>query len=101
MYELRDNVQSYGSLHWQPFTKLCDLCHVHYDFLGKVETLQSDIAYLSRLEQFSKFGSKLKDLFAHKFNKNGAETHQVGKEYFSALKKKTVKQLAQLYHDDF
>ena len=99
-FELREKVQSYGSLHWLPFTKLCGLCHIHYDFLGKLETLPSDIAYLAQSsEQFSKFS--LNDLFSVKFNKNGAKTHQVSKEYFSTLKKETVKELAQLYHDDF
>ena len=38
-----------GSLidpHWKPFTRLCNPCAAHYDFIGKVETIETDTAYL-------------------------------------------------------
>ena len=101
IFELENDVQSYGSLHWWPFSNLCGLCHINYDFLGKVETLHSDITYLAASEPFSQFNFNLTELFNYKFNKNGAQTHQMGKKYFSTLKKDVVKKLANLYQDDF
>ena len=35
LYEIENNMQSYGSLHWWPFSRLCGLCHIDYDFIGE------------------------------------------------------------------
>ena len=96
--ELESNQKTYGSLHWWPFTKLCGLCDLPYDFIGKVETLSTDISYL---DQTGKFGHELIPEFAHKFNQNSQKTEETAKLYFKQLSKETVVKLYTLYMDDF
>ena len=97
IYEIENNMQSYGSLHWWPFSRLCGLCHLHYDFIGKVETLQSDIDILS--PQIPGFQPEMRELFRVKYNKNRKE--ETSKAYFTQLEKALILKLYQLYEDDF
>ncbi|XP_054752869.1 carbohydrate sulfotransferase 11-like [Lytechinus pictus] len=49
--------------HWKPMYKLCDPCHIGYDFVGRVETIDKDAKYLLEeviklkyeMSQFPKF----------------------------------------------
>ena len=34
--------------HWEKYYKLCHVCDVNYDFIGKFDTLQNDIAFVLR-----------------------------------------------------
>ena len=97
IYEIENNMQSYGSLHWWPFSRLCGLCHLHYDFIGKVETLQSDIDILS--PQIPGFQPEMRELFRVKYNKNRKE--ETSKAYFTQLEQALILKLYQLYEDDF
>ena len=97
IYEIENNMQSYGSLHWWPFSRLCGLCHLHYDFIGKVETLQSDIDILS--PQIPGFQAEMRELFRVKYNKNRKE--ETTKAYFTQLEEELILKLYQLYEDDF
>ena len=97
IYELENNMQSYGSLHWWPFSRLCGLCHLHYDFIGKVETLQSDIDSLS--PKIPGFQEEMRELFRVKYNKNRKE--ETTKAYFTQLDQGLIMKLYQLYEDDF
>ncbi|XP_036438624.1 carbohydrate sulfotransferase 12-like [Colossoma macropomum] len=41
-YELLDE-------HWRQMTHLCHPCQIHYDFIGKMETMEEDAAHLLRM----------------------------------------------------
>ena len=100
IFEIQSNTISYGSLHWWPFTQLCDLCHVKYDFIGKVETWHSDISYLTKTAKFSKFG--LKSLMSTKFNGNQEKTTKdTTITYFKQLNPQLIIELYNLYKNDF
>ncbi len=49
LQESRQGKISYGSLHWMPYTNLCEICDTHYDMIGKLETFDADVAYLGEL----------------------------------------------------
>ena len=34
--------------HWERYNKLCHVCDVKYDFIGKFDTLRDDIAFVLR-----------------------------------------------------
>ena len=95
--ELETNMPSYGSLHWWPFSRLCGLCHIHYDFIGKVETLQNDVEKIS--PHIRGFQPQMRNLFSVKFNKN--RKSETSRAYFSQLSPTLIKQLYALYEDDF
>ncbi|KAH0620615.1 hypothetical protein JD844_021267 [Phrynosoma platyrhinos] len=38
--------QRYMDTHWQPMFLLCDPCNIHYDILGKLETLDQDVDHV-------------------------------------------------------
>ncbi len=43
IHELETNIQSYGSLHWWPYSRLCGLCQIPYDFIGKLIKLSMTV----------------------------------------------------------
>ena len=100
IFEIQSNTISYGSLHWWPYTQLCDLCHVKYDFIGKVENWHSNILYLLKRDEFSAFD--LKSLISQKFNKNQEKTNEdTSLAYFKQLNPHLIIKLYNLYKFDF
>lgn len=96
--EVEHNFKSYGSLHWWPYSKLCGFCSFKYDFIGKVETLTSDIALLDQMQVFP---LPLNLVMSEKFNRNGDDTDKLSRLYFKQLSKDLVLQLYNIYQDDF
>lgn len=101
IYELESNMQTYGSLHWWPYTRLCGLCHVDYDFVGRTETLQSDLDDLTSRPAFRQHKKVIDSLFAAQFNKNEAKTEKTSRAFFSQLSAQTTERLYGVYADDF
>ena len=89
--------------HWWPYTEICRVCRVHYDFVGHVERLQEDIEMLS-----NKFPENdvLKDLRRKNIRdhcnvscKN--TTNEVYIKYFNEITKDTIVRLYYRFLDDF
>ena len=101
IYELENNMQTYGSLHWWPYTRLCGLCHVNYDFVGRTETLHSDLAAITTLPVLRPYKKAVDSLFSVQFNKNAAKTEKTSRAFFSQLSTLTTERLYAVYADDF
>jgi len=88
--------RSYGSLHWTPFTKLCKICDVSFDFVGKLETFESDVHDLGLFLD----GISFDDVLARK---NGVRktTDNLAQKYFSQISKELILQLYRAYEGDF
>jgi hypothetical protein len=100
IFEIESNSKSYGTLHWWPFTNICDLCHVHYDFIGKVETWRSDIQNLSEMTEFADFD--LSSTNKEKFNQNTKKTKEdISQVYFKQLNQEIIIKLYNIYKSDF
>lgn len=100
LYEIENNMQSYGSLHWWPFSRLCGLCHIDYDFIGKVENLESDVNYLARTK-LSMYQNLVQSVFENKLNKNQHKSEKTSHLYFQQLPKDLVMKLYSVFEDDF
>ena len=100
LYELENNMQSYGSLHWWPFTRLCGLCHVDYDFIGKIETLNTDIKYIAQIK-FPMYQSQIQSVFSEQLNKSEKKSEKTSYLYFKQLSKDLVLKLYTVFQDDF
>lgn len=96
--EFDTNTQTYGSLHWWPFTRLCGLCHVRYDFIGTLETLDSDAQYLAN--KSPELATALPILKAKK-NADSGKTAVMSRHYFAQLPQSLVTKLYNAYQDDF
>jgi hypothetical protein len=100
LYEIKSNVISYGSYHWMPFTNYCGLCDVDFDFVGKLETLESDVQGLST--QFPEiFDQEILKIFRSKQNSSPGTSERTTRYAFSKLSKTLIKDLYNVYESDF
>ena len=98
--ELEKGSISHGTFHWMPFSDFCGMCHVHYSFVGKIETLAED---LKMLEQYfpEKFRDKLAEIFSSKQNASTGKSNKTVEKYFKQLPKKLILKLYDAYKQDF
>lgn len=98
IHEIRNKLVSYGTFHWMPFTDFCGVCSLRYDFVGQIETLESDINQLGKL--FPEL-SGLKDIFQSKMNSVAGRGRKTSLTAFAKLPKALIKELYQVYEADF
>ena len=89
------------SKHWWPFSDLCKLCKIQYDFIGYLESLQEDIACMLKYYENYDLLQKMKDRVKTKINADGKHTEEMTMQYFSKLPKDTILKLYELYKFDF
>ena len=100
IFEIESNSKSYGTLHWWPFTNICGLCNVRYDFIGKVETWTSDIRNLSEMTEFKDFD--LSSTNKERFNQNTKKSKEdISQVYFKQLNQEIIIKLYNIYKSDF
>ena len=98
LFELETNVKSYGSLHWTPFSKLCDLCHFNFDLIGKVETMSEDLDLMTNSGHLPR---SLQKIVQQKHNKNQQSTENLAKAYFKQLDRELTMKLFSYFEEDF
>ncbi|XP_016315828.1 carbohydrate sulfotransferase 8-like [Sinocyclocheilus anshuiensis] len=86
-------------IHWEAANQLCSPCHLHYDFIGKVETLEEDANFLLR-----KIGAP-ENLTYPSFkdgNPKAARTStQITQHYFSLLNASERQRAFDFYYMDY
>ncbi|TRY90161.1 hypothetical protein DNTS_033348 [Danionella cerebrum] len=86
-------------IHWEATNQLCRPCHLHYDFIGKVETLEEDANFLLR-----KIGAP-ENLTYPSFkdgNPKAARTStQITQQYFSQLNASERQRAYDFYYMDY
>ncbi|KAF4101087.1 carbohydrate sulfotransferase 8 isoform X4 [Onychostoma macrolepis] len=86
-------------IHWEAANQLCSPCHLHYDFIGKVETLEEDANFLLR-----KIGAP-ENLTYPSFkdgNPKAARTStQITQHYFSQLNASERQRAYDFYYMDY
>ncbi|PSN31927.1 hypothetical protein C0J52_21772 [Blattella germanica] len=91
--------------HWAPFYSFCTPCHVNFTVIAKLETLTRDQEYIIRragLENILML-SKHKDRPKTVLNKarDGKNTNDLVKKYYSQLSEQQLKKLFNIYGIDF
>ncbi|KTG43379.1 hypothetical protein cypCar_00000154 [Cyprinus carpio] len=81
--------------HWQTVYSLCHPCHIHYDLVGKYETLEEDANYVLKL---AGVGDSLR---FPSFAKSTRTTDQMAAMFFNNISSQQQGQLYQLYKLDF
>jgi hypothetical protein len=79
--------------HWQPYSMLCQVCKLKYNFIGKYETIDKDLPYLLKHVNLSDWD------FGKRRGKTGRTTWDY-RQMFSHLSDKLICQLKHLYDDD-
>ncbi|KAE8587336.1 hypothetical protein XENTR_v10021935 [Xenopus tropicalis] len=88
----------YRDIHWMPMLELCNPCNIHYDIVGKFETITQDAAYVLRSIRAPKH-LKYPDI---KHHSNDSRTNDlISKNYFRSLPKELFQKLINVYRLDF
>ncbi|XP_069811733.1 carbohydrate sulfotransferase 11 isoform X1 [Dendropsophus ebraccatus] len=81
--------------HWQTVFSLCHPCHIHYDLIGKYETLEEDSNYVLQL---AGVGNYLK---FPTFAKSTRTTDEMTAEFFQNISSEHQTQLYEVYKLDY
>ncbi|KAG7270681.1 hypothetical protein CRUP_030408 [Coryphaenoides rupestris] len=94
--------------HWQPVYQLCHPCHIHYDLVGKYETLEEDANYLLWLATAGPgagpgvgVGEGSAPLRFPTYAKSTRTTDAMAAQFFGNLSGEQQARLHQLYRQDF
>ena len=98
IHEIKNKLVSYGTFHWMPFTDFCGVCRVRFDFVGHLETLETDVDRLGRI--FPELAG-LKNVFRAKMNSVAGRGRKTSLSAFSKLPKALIKELYEVYRSDF
>ena len=101
LQEASYRIISEQSKHWWPFSDLCKVCKIKYDFIGYLESLQEDVACLLKHFKDYELLQKMKDRVKKKINSGSNHTKEITMEYFTKLSKDTILKLYELYKFDF
>ena len=89
------------SWHWWPFSDVCKLNDINYNFIGKIESLEQDVeCLLQHFPGYTKF-QNIRDKMKSKVNAQGHHNANMTMEYFSQLSKHDIRNLYKMYETDF
>ncbi|XP_062432254.1 carbohydrate sulfotransferase 9-like [Rhea pennata] len=85
-------------IHWKPMFLLCDPCNIHYDVLGKYETLGLDSEHVLKIigAPESLHYPNLK-----RYSSEKRTTRDITLEYFRHLSSEQIEKIKKLYQMDF
>ncbi|XP_061433214.1 carbohydrate sulfotransferase 9-like isoform X1 [Lethenteron reissneri] len=84
----------YQDVHWLPVHKLCQPCLLHFNFIGKLETMQRDSAAL-----LAKIGAPSWISYSHQ--KNMRSSANVTHSYLAQLSTEARWKLYRFYYEDY
>jgi len=82
-------------MHWAPYTELCDPCHVKYDIVMKLETMDSDMEYIKNMV----YGGQ--DYATIPKQYSTVTQIETMKEYYADVTDQQLLDLSDIYRDDF
>ena len=81
--------------HWRPFLDLCGPCDIHWDFIGKMETIEEDSRYvLSHMLGDPCPPPLMQSQHGHQTTVN------VTKTFYEQIPSSDITKLAEVFHDD-
>ena len=89
------------NVHWRPLISHLHPCHIHYDFIGKLETIQNDTRFLFNHFFHSPSLSLPSRNMASKAHKEHKQYKKYVKEYYAELTPKELEDIISVYSDDF
>ena len=87
--------------HWRPLASHLQPCQIHYDFIGKLETVQNDTRFLFKHFFHNPSLSLTRRNMASKKRKESEQYKKSAKEYYAELTPKELEDIISVYNDDF
>ncbi|CAF4810001.1 unnamed protein product [Rotaria sp. Silwood1] len=81
--------------HWQPYSTICQVCKLKYNFIGKYETFDEDVKYLLKRFNLSDWN------FGKQRNNESSYSTWKYQQMYSSLPNDLICQLKYLYAGDF
>ena len=89
------------NIHWRPLIYRVHPCQIHYDFIGKFETIQNDTRYIFKhFFHDASLSLPLSNSASTKTKKRQTYKKSV-KEYYAELTPKELEDIISVYSDDF
>ncbi|XP_053545540.1 carbohydrate sulfotransferase 8-like [Bombina bombina] len=88
----------YRDIHWKPMYQLCDPCNIHYDIIGKYETMNQDAEYVLKTIRAPKH---LKYPSIKHYPDESRTNEKMTADHFKNLSSVILKGLLYLYRHDF
>ena len=87
--------------HWWPFSDMCKMCEIEYDYIGKLENLTKDVECI--LKHFPNYDllQQMKLQTRFKLNSKGQHDGNMTMDYFSTLSKQQIIDLYHMFKNDF
>nr|XP_025043319.1 carbohydrate sulfotransferase 8-like [Pelodiscus sinensis] len=90
--------QEYLDVHWKPMFLLCDPCNIHYNIMGKFETLEEDSKHVLRI-----IGAPEDMHYPHlkTYSSEKRTTDDITLAYLRKLSSEQIQKIKKLYEMDF
>ena len=99
LFEAEHKKVSHGTYHWLPFSDFCGLCHVPFDYIGKLETLKDDLNVL--INKFpEEVRPRIAEIFSKKKNASVGKSSTTSAKYFRQLPKTIISKLYRAFEND-
>ena len=89
------------NVHWRPLISHLHPCQIHYDFIGKMETIQNDTRYIFKHFFHNPSLSLPRRNMASKAHEESQQYKKSAKEYYAELTPKELEDIISVYSDDF
>ena len=93
-YLLREEVREYND-HWVPYWLHCHVCEMEYDVIGKMDTLEEDMAFIAETSGLASTNISLP------WANRRAQGQQDSINYFRQLDLARTRRLYEIYRPDF
>lgn len=81
--------------HWAPYDNICDPCNIKYDYVMKLETIDTDLGYIRNKIYKGSPDATLPPAYQK------PTEHEMLKQYYSNITQEQLKNLTDLYINDF
>lgn len=91
--------EKYFDEHWMPYSRTCQPCTIHYDYILKFETLDRDENFFIQDANLSRY--LYERTYPENRNPLGATTRKVLDEYTRGISQSLLDQVYKIYENDY
>lgn len=94
--------EKYFDEHWVPYYRTCNPCTIHYDYILKFETLNSDQDFFIQDANLSGYLYERDNIYPrNNINPLGATTRKILAEYIRGISRSLLDEVYKIYENDY